>query len=668
MYSKIAINNVKRSFKDYLIYFSTLTFGVCIFYSFNAIGSQQVIMSMDNVGSNFFNIQKIFVSVVSIFVSFILSVLIIYANNFLIKKRKKEFGIYMTLGMSKKKISKILILETFLVGLISLFAGLILGVVVSQVLSSFTASLFDVGMQEYKFVVSISAIINTIIYFAIIFTTVMLFNTVIISKYKLIDLLNALKKNEDIKIKSPIVSLIFFIFSLILLGGSYSYVMTKGIEAFSLTLVAIGAIGTFLFFYSLAGVVIYIVQKNKKLYFKDLNIFIVRQINNKINTNFLSMTIVCLMLTIAISMLSISFCLKSTYEDRLSSLAPFDASLSIYGDGGSVKMLEESLNKLNFKFSESSEYVFYEDYEIGSTLMDIIGEFAGGKIKYEIEMGLLHNEVNTMKISQYNAIRELNGDKKIELKDNEVLVISNVEQVVPLVQRLIDKEGTIKIRGKSYDVKNDQVIKDAIESDFMKRNNLTLVLSDEDLKGVPIKNSKFNINFGEKNRKESEEKFVQLIEDFNQDRVDHNKYGFISGITKADIYNIEKGNPAMMIFLGLYLGSIFLISSAVVLALQQLSEASESLERYKALSRIGATESMINKTIFVQTFIYFIVPISLALVHSVVGISVANKYLSMLGKPNIVATSLVTIVIIGAIYGGYFYSTYIGYKKLVKNR
>ena len=204
MYSKIAINNVKRSFKDYAIYFLTISFAVCIFYSFNSIESQKALLDINKNQAEYISLITTLIAYVSVFVSFVLGGLILYANNFLIKKRKKELGIYMTLGMSKRKISKILLSETLIVGVLSLLSGLLLGLGVSKGLSLFTAKLFEVGMSEFKFVVSGSAILKTVLYFALIFGVLMIFNTRIISKYKLIDMLTAARKSEDITTKQQV--------------------------------------------------------------------------------------------------------------------------------------------------------------------------------------------------------------------------------------------------------------------------------------------------------------------------------------------------------------------------------------------------------------------------------------------------------------------------------
>lgn len=205
MYSKIAIENVKKSFKDYTIYFLTLTLAVCIFYSFNSIEAQKAFMDMKASDAVYMKGLIQIISYVSVFVSAILGCLILYANNFLIKKRKKELGVYMTLGMGKSKISRILIGETIIVGAISLVSGILLGIGVSQGLSLLTAKLFEVPMNDYSFVISLGSMGKTILYFGIMFFLVMIFNTFVISKYEIIDLLTSGRKNEDIKFKNPIV-------------------------------------------------------------------------------------------------------------------------------------------------------------------------------------------------------------------------------------------------------------------------------------------------------------------------------------------------------------------------------------------------------------------------------------------------------------------------------
>ena len=201
MLFKLSIKNIKKSFKDYAIYFLTL-------YMFNSLDSQQAMLEVSNSTRELIKLMISLLGMVSVFIAIVLGFLIVYANNFLINRRKREFGIYMTLGMGRKQISKIILIETVLIGIISLIVGIMIGIFASQFMSILVAKLFEADMSEFKFVFSKDACIKTCIYFAVMYLAVMIFNTITISKYKLINLLTAVKRNEKVKIKNPVISII----------------------------------------------------------------------------------------------------------------------------------------------------------------------------------------------------------------------------------------------------------------------------------------------------------------------------------------------------------------------------------------------------------------------------------------------------------------------------
>lgn len=676
MYFKIALNNVRKSFKDYSIYFLTLTLGVCIFYAFNSIGDQKAFLELGKRQAEYINILQRLISGISVFISCVLGGLILYANNFLVKKRKKELGIYMTLGMGKNKISKILTYETALVGIISLVVGLGVGVIVSQGISAFAAKLFEVSLSNYKFLLSTDAILKTILYFGIIFILVMLFNTFVISKYKLIDMLTAAKKNEDIKIKNPILTAIIFFISLGLLGVAYKLVIKVGLnptDRMFLVSIVLGILGTLLLFFSLAGFVLYVLQRNKNVYLKGLNIFVLRQMNSKINTNFLSMTVICLMLFLTISTLATGLSFKNALEKGLENTTPFDASATYYIDEDSkIKTAEESIKELGFKFNPEDKIVSYNEYKLEKTnLESLLNKNAEGKNKKEIVEAMTYKGTNAISISSYNDIRTLSGEKPVSLANNEVLISSNLGEVENTLKNILKNNEKIEIDGKEYKIANNaligegKVIKEAFESTGMTNNFFTLIVPDNIVSNLkPIAN-KININFP-KNSNE-EERVQKLFNEYRDGVVDSSKYGFVNGYTRARIYEDNNGMTNIVLFIGIYLGVIFLISSTAVLALQQLSEASDSIDRYKSLRRIGVSQKMINKSIFTQVSIYFGLPLIVALVHSVVAIKVVNGFLTMFNRPDIGVSSLVTTLIMVIVYGGYFYATYTGYKSTVKN-
>lgn len=682
MYSKIAISNVKKSFKDYTIYFLTIAFAVCIFYSFNSIESQKALLDMNKNQAEYMTIITALISVVSVFVSFILGGLILYANNFLIKKRKKELGIYMTLGMRKGKISTILLMETLIVGILSLIAGLLLGLVVSQGLSLFTAKLFDVEMAQFKFVISGSAILKTILYFALIFGVLMIFNTRIIAKYKLIDMLTAARKSENIKIKSPVVSSIIFVVAMIILGTAYYLVSESGLNpeklGFKLSIV-FGIIGTAGFFYGIAGFLLAIIQRSKNIYLKKLNIFVTRQISSKVNTNFVSMTVISLMLFITIVLLSTGLSFKSALERGI--IAPFDASVKLFTDEDSkYKSMEEVFKAINYDFKEEDP-TFITSYTIdGIDPNTMLKDYSVGDFKKSLDDGKYRWEhIDALKISDYNKIRSLYGEKPLTISDSEILVTSNFTAAKNSVKNFIEKSPQVNINGKEYKVANKEYLSEAIYNSEIADNVLTIIVPD-DFKDMTLDSAYMNMNYKNPNNPAEEEEIKSLFDSLSGYKSEGPLGGsYTKGAddeihnlpmiraTKTQVYEQSKGFTTMILYIGLYLGIVFLISSAAVLALQQLSEASDSSDRYKSLKKIGATEKMINKTIFTQTVIYFVMPLTLAIVSSIVGINVVNKFIALYGKPNIGPTALLTLGILVIVYGGYFYVTYVGYKSIVKN-
>ena len=662
MYSKIAFKNVKKSFKDYTIYFFTLMLAVCIFYTFNSIESQKAMSEITSSGESYVDILSKVISYVSVFIAFILGSLILYANNFLVKKRNKELGIYMTLGMSKNKISKILILETIIVGILSLISGLILGLIFSQGLSILVVKLFGLKMSTYSFVISGKAMIKTVLYFGIMFLLVMIFNSFVISKYKIIDLLTVGRKTEEVKFKSNIVYLITFILCVISLVTAYKLILEVGLLGIKdkkfLISILLGVVGTFLFFFSLSGFILYIVKKNKKIYFKGLNIFIVKQINSKVNTNFISMSVICLMLFMTIGMLSTGFSFKNAIESGLKDSTPYDASANLYIDEGEkANDIQKSLEYIGVKFNKEDKVVYYDLYTDNKTISEALNLNAN-----------MRSLMNYMKLSDYNKIRALDNQNAIELNKDEVLITSNYANTLEAIQNYVKNNDSIKIENKSYKIKDKKVIEENLKTDFMKDNIITVIVNDDVCDNMTLISSNVNVNFVGEGKEKRESDFTNKIYSYKTTDTDYDKIGFVLGASRTEIYESNKGMTTIVLFIGIYIGIVFLISSMAVLALQQLSEASDSIDRYKSLKRLGASEKDINKTIFIQTLVYFSLPVILAFIHSVIGIKVANDFVSVYNKPDIMRSSLITAVIFMIVYIIYFYITYSGYKNIVKNK
>ena len=194
MLFKMALKNIRKSIKDYAIYFFTLIIGVAVFYIFNAIEDQTAYMVVTKDTRQMAKLLGDVLSGLSVFVAVVLGLLIVFASRFLMKRRNKEFATYILLGMSKKEISLIIFYETIIIGLVSLGVGLVIGLGLSQVMSVLVSNLFEADLTAYRFIVSGDSVFKTVLYFVVMYLVVIIFNSAAISRMKLIDLIQADRK------------------------------------------------------------------------------------------------------------------------------------------------------------------------------------------------------------------------------------------------------------------------------------------------------------------------------------------------------------------------------------------------------------------------------------------------------------------------------------------
>lgn len=693
MLFKLSLKNIKQSFKDYAIYFITLVLGVSIFYMFNSLESSQAIMKVSNSTREIIKLMISMLGFVSVFVSIVLGLLIVYANNFLIKRRKKEFGIYMTLGMGKWQISKIIILETIFVGIFSLAIGLLVGIFASQFMSILVAKLFEADLTGYKLIFSKDACIKTCIYFAIMYLAVMVFNTITISRYKLINLLTAIKKNEEIKIKNPIISIFVFIIAVIILGYAY-WQVTAGVNTLNtdeklLQVILMGTISTFLIFWSLSGFILRIIQSIKKIYFRDTNMFVLRQINNKINTMVVSMTVICLMLFMTISILSSSLSLRNTMEEDLKEMTPVD--INLYKE---MNLPEKYINRYGKEIIYTAEQIEDSKIMIQDTLknnnldMNLLKDiveipiYATNDLTWEkfftktieqVKANFPNLQYNTaediVKISDYNKIAQAYGIEQYELKDNEYMVLCDFDSMAKIRNLELKNGNTLQIAGKEYISKYNECKPGFLVMSTSHINTGIILVPDScNLTNEMKERNLLIANYNTDTDEEKEE-----IEEF----MVNNGSGFISqikkegiqidGVTKISIIQSSVGIATIVTFIAIYLGIIFLIASSAILALKQLTESSDNKQRYIILRKIGCDEKMINKSLFRQIFIFFAVPLLLAIIHSIFGIQFVLSLMSGIASSDeLLPSIIVTAIIIGLIYGVYFIATYVRSKSIIK--
>ncbi|HAT4320901.1 TPA: ABC transporter permease [Clostridium perfringens] len=658
MYFKLAFKNIKKSYKNYVIYFLTLIFGICIFYTFNSIESQSVMMELNEQKQSAFMMAEQLMGYFSVFIAFVLGFLIVYANNYLIKRRKKEFGIYMTLGMENGSLSKMIFLETLFIGAISLGIGLVLGIMLSQALSVLTAYMFQVDLTKFQFVFSPLGFKRTVLCFSIIYLVVLIFNFISVRKIKLIDLLTASKRNEKPTIKNLWVSVILFLVSVGILGTAYYKVIHDGIAFASFNAlglpILLGCIGTFIFFYSLTGFFLKVIQGNKKFYLRDLNMFVMKQISSKINTTFVSLSFICLMLFLAICTFSGGLGINRAINADLKDLTKFDVTFWSNSGENIENLLKEKNIDISNIAKEDSNMVMYDSKIKYSNFLSKEGMTAM-KNYFPVAND---NDILVIGEKGYNNTLKLLGKEPVNLKENQYLAVGNIDEMKKWVNESLENGKKINISGKTLEPANKKYENINLYNFTMKGDILIFVVKDSLLEGLKPVSSRFNMMLKDNSNTKEE------LESIRDQLVESQVYS----ITKKEIYDNAAGLGATMAYLGIYLGLIFIITSAVVLAIQQLTESTDNVERYRLLKEIGVDQKMINKAIFTQVGVYFMLPLSLAIVHSIVGLKISSTILGVFGNASIMPNIIITAIIFVIIYGGYFLATYLGAKKNINER
>ncbi|KEZ90560.1 FtsX-like permease family protein [Lacrimispora celerecrescens] len=653
MLTKLVFKNVGKSMQDYTVYFFTLVFGVSIFYMFNSIYAQQDIMVVTEILTDSMIALRKILSVISVFVAVILGFLIVYANSFFIRRRKKEMGIYMTLGMSKGKISAILVSETFLMGLIALIAGLIIGVFGSQFMSVFTAKIFEADMTAYKFIFSPDAAVKSSLYFAVIFLTVIIFNTITVSKYKLIDLIYGGRKNESLKIRSTKLSVLVFLVSIVFLGTAYALVLKNGIiniNRIFLWSIILGTAGSLLFFFSLSGILTKLIQSNKKLYYKNLTMFVTRQLTSKINTNFISISVVSIVLLLVIGIFSTGYSMKNILSANLKETAPYD--VSFYGDGkGNYKTIYESLpmsikgiDAISHEYSIYRGDLHYKDFPVDYSSLS----FDIGKRGLDFVM-----------FSDYQKFLEMQGMEKADLPGNGYFIVATGDVYQHAAQQFLDRNVSISLGGKTLQPNGEVQNIKLSNSD----SGITFVVNDgfsETLSKSPDQVLNMICKTGE-GSKELQENLKQY-----SNSEDYQEKGFWYYSSREEIYASSLAMKAIISFLAIYLGIVFMVACAAILAIQQLAQASDNKERYALLRKLGAEKKMLDRALFVQILCYFLLPFILGIVHSIVGLTAVNNVMMAFERVNVMDSVFIPALFIVFIYGVYFGLTYIGCKHILR--
>ena len=686
MYAKIALGNVRRSLRDFSIFFLTIAFGVCVFYAFGSITEQNAAVALSQDERETVQVLADMLSGVSVLVVIIFGFLVVYANRFLIRRRKREFGIYLTLGMDLSRVSLIVIMETLIVGLGALVVGLVCGFGLSQLMMYVTARLFETTITKFTLVFSPAACLSTVLCFAGIFLVSLVFNVSSIARYKLIDLINADRVSEKVKIRSLPVSVLLFVASLVLIGVAYWVLLKWGMLSegpYFAIATGLVTVGTLLFFFSISGFLLRLVQSSKRVYLSGLNMFVLRQLNSRVNTAWLSISLVCAMLFIAICGVCTGFSVATSFNEAVSTGTTFDASLISYPDGISSRpehpvaeeygydaaaKLREDIPTWDSMVRASTQVDLFApagddegisvqwlmdhtDYDGSSLTMQALRESAGSD-----------NQVEFVRVSQFNALREMVGKEPLELGADECVFWNNTGSLSDFFRAVAEQNPTLTVFGRELAFADQKVVEDPLNDSTSGTVAGVLVVPDDAIPANAVRGmSVVNVMYAGE-RADVEPAFVQAL------KAAYGENTWSPQVAEAwPVWNYTtaegllaqtNGTTVTVTYLAIYIGVILLVSCASVLALQQLSEAADNVGRYRVFSELGAERSLVHRALATQIGIYFLFPLVVAVCHAAVALSVVNDIVALLTGYQIGEALVVTVGFVLVLYGGYFAVTY----------
>ncbi|MEI2435870.1 ABC transporter permease [Priestia megaterium] len=655
----LILKNVRRSMKDYAIYFLTLALGVSLFYAFNSMSSQPDLNNLNYAMELFGDALVTYIGLLSKFIAVILAFLIIYANQFIMKRRKKEMGIYMSLGMNKWKISSLFVGETFLVGILALMVGLGIGFLLSQGISIVALKLFVGNAAGFQLMFSAAAMKQTIISFALIFIIVMLFNTRTIMNIKLVDLLTANRKNQELKVPNKLITLLLFLLSLVSLVTGITLLLFYGLNKDKMTwIMGLLVVGVILFYYTVSGVIIMLMKRNKKTYFTGLNAFSFRQLGSKMQTNFLVMIVLCGLLFTSLVVLGTGFSTTSSMNKQAKASTPFDLTI-MYPYQKNIAPLNRA-DRDGIKLRKSLKS--YAQTTLYKTTMTYEDLFEGQKLNLaKAEQKMLQSHINFISQTDFNKQMRLSGQKQIQLNPDQYIINANHEGTEKNVKYFLQHNGTLIVGHKTLTPVSDKQFKNIISlSNSTITNDMgTVIIPDQVARTLKPDSYLLNGKFP------SIKVEGQVYEAMNNKWIEHSLNGSMFYVTNSVIKDTYFGTFGVIAFICSYLGIVLLIVTLSVLSLQQLTEIQDNKERYRTLAKLGADKGMINKSIFKQVAFYFVAPLIMAVILSSFTTRVVLDKLEPFFEISIAQNMIVSYGIILALYAVYFVATYQSAKQII---
>lgn len=717
MLCKLAWGNVRRAGRDYLVYLLTLTLGVTVFYAFNTISMQVDIAGIDEKGLA--QVMGSMLGNLTYFLAGVMAFLMVYANNFIMKRRKKEFGLYQVLGMGRGRVATIMALETVIVSVGAFVAGIVLGVGLSQLMTFFTASLFKTQIANFHFFFSVHAFNLTLACMLVMFVLTPLLNLRAVRRTKLIELMGAERRNESIKTRNPWIAIAIFVVGVALVGVAYYRLLRDGfpltatdsklqeaMNQFGIT-TAMVTVGTFALFWGLSGMLIKLLQSLRSVYWRGLNMFTVRQLSAKVNTVCFSMGVIAMLLFLAITSVTCGMSIANVMNENLERYNPVDVSQTYayytpdtldyykeyvnpseadrmvladstvdlypawHGKGKSAGNNDETGKKVNIAdvAGEHVQIDSYLSYPVGgsnpsvtpSEMCKIMGEklpkaFGGSNAD---AMGLYVTPA-----SQYNKLRQMMGEEPVHIGHDQYLLTCDMGgELVDLYTKYMAGGHALTLGEHELKPATDKSDEDtaAIANSAMGSNPGTVVVADELLSQLNLQpySSSLLVNYkqGMDTTEADESIKYTLLDNLLVDGKEPGSWGTF--ITRSEMYTQAAQMNGLISYLAIYIGFVLVVACAAILSIQQLSNVADGSRSYRVLAQIGCDDRQIRHSVMAQQAVFFLFPLAVGLAHSFVALKVIIEMVSIFGNMSIGGTVGLTCAIFLAAYGGYFLVTYL---------
>ena len=652
--------------QDYLVYFLTLSISVGMFYAFNSVASQPALQNLGATKQLLSDQMGVLISALSVVVSFVLAFLILYANRFLLRRRKKELGIYLLLGMKKGRISRIFAGETLCVGVVSLVLGIALGLALSQGLSLLALRLFAVDMSAFQMVFSMRALKNTSACFVIIFLIVIVLNVRAVASVQLIDLLTANRKNEALRVKNKVMQFLLLVISILCIAASGFFIERYGIlpsreTAWFQIAMALLATGTILFFYSISAVLLARFQANPHFYCRGLNAFLCRQIGSKIQTDFWTLAVVCGLLTVSICGLCVGVSSAITMNENAKAALPFDlnvmADVDIAGDTDISQYLQSRDVDISLYALEAAQISLYDaDLTYGEL-------FEGQEVSlWPIDASIPQLEVSVITLSDFNRSMQMQGKAPVELGERSFLINCNYKGTLEYIKAFLHSHRSIELGGMTLYLQSAKPLTETYWMTSVGNNDRgTLVVPDASVRSLQKDANVLLVRYrSDTPSNDVLQKMIPIGLEWESEGYRYTEKNMLN-----DLYY---GFSALLVFLCSYVGLVFLLVCAALLSLKQLTETADNIYRYGLLQKLGAPDKWLFGALCKQIAVFFLAPLAVAAVFSAVGIQKITAVIAEFMNMHIASHIGFTLLMFLVLYGGYFLATYLSCKRMILDR